>query len=224
MVKQRSESGVGREADIHQVTGRVALAKSNLYAVQQDVKNASAMFQKVTDLDPKFLERPPTPGGRFIPGSLCKAIRLALAYHPKMRLAVVDVEETRAQHNVAHATAFPILDFVLRADDEHDAGGQFGPNNSYSGGLELHYNLFNGGADVARQRETAYITQQAAEIRNRTCREVKENMRLSWYAMNTAALRIPTLRTHAEASKETVKAYNQQFKLGKRTLSSFQNL
>ncbi len=218
MISQRGKSGVGREADIHEVNGRLALAKANLLAVENDLANSEASFFRVTGLHPTQLSLPTTPGRPLIPSSLDEAATIALRYHPKMRSAVVDVEEARAQHNVTHRTAFPVIDLVAAARDNRDVDGVEGPDKSVSLMGELHYNLFNGGADVARQRETAYLAQEAAEIRNRTCRQVVENLRLSWNAMLTSEDRLPSLREHSLASQKSLASYNEQFKLSKREL------
>lgn len=218
MIKERGRSGVGREADIYQATGRLALAKSTHFATTNDCNNAKVKFYKVTGLDPVALTMPPDPSASVLPKTEQEAIYKALKYHPKMKLAVIDVEEFRAQHNAAHATAFPVLDFVAETHNDLNNRGSIGRNDSYSAGLELNYNLFNGGHDVARQRATAYLTQEAAEIRNRTCREVTENVRLTWNNMLTARKRLSTLKEHRDSSAKTASAYNEQFKLGKRTL------
>jgi adhesin transport system outer membrane protein len=218
MISKRGQSGVGREADIHEVNGRLALARSNLLAVENDLANSEAIFFRVTGLHPSQLSTPATPGRPLIPSSLDEATTIALRYHPKMRSAVVDVEEARAQHNVSHRTAFPVVDIVAAAQNDRNVDGVEGPDKSVRIMGELHYNLFNGGADVARQRETAYLTQEAAEIRNRTCRQVIENLRLSWNAMLTSEDRLPSLRVHSKASQSSLESYNQQFKLNKREL------
>lgn len=218
MISQRGKSGVGREADIHEVNGRLALAKANLLAVENDLANSEAIYFRVTGLHPTYLSLPTTPGRPLIPSSLDEAATIALRYHPKMRSAVVDVEEARAQHNVTHRTAFPVIDVVAAAQNNRDVDGVEGPDKSVSLMGEVHYNLFNGGADVARQRETAYLAQEAAEIRNRTCRQVVENLRLSWNAMLTTEDRLPSLREHSLASQKSLASYNEQFKLGKREL------
>lgn len=218
IIKQRGESGVGREADLKQVQGRLAQAKSNLYSVENDLANSEALFYRITGLEPKNLSAPPIPGGRYIPNSLSQAINLALRFHPKMRTAVVDVEEARAQHNVSFRTAFPVVDLVAYAQNDRNLDGLEGPNKAYRLMGEMHYNLFNGGADMARQRETAYLTQEAAEVRNRTCRQVVDNMHLAWNAKEASESRLPLLREHTRASALSLDAYQEQFKIGKRSL------
>ena len=218
MIKKRSSSGVGREADISQATGRLALAQSNVYAAQNELRNAQVDFYRVTGLTSDHLAMPREPSDSLIPNTYQTAMYNALKNHPKMHVAVTDVEEARAQHNVAHATAFPVLDFVVEANNNHNLNGSEGRSNNYLAIFQLNYNLYRGGADVARQRETAYLTQQAAEIRNRTCRETKQNMHLSWNNLQASRSRLPTLYQHKVSSTKTARAYHDQFRLGKRTL------
>lgn len=218
MIRQRGESGIGREADVSQATGRLALAKSNWYNIDNNYNNATVTFSRVTGLKAHNLMMPADPAQSVLPRSLTQAEYMALRFHPKMRIAVVDVEELRAQHNVSHYTAFPQLDLVLEANRDLNVNGSKGRNDAYYAGLELNYNLFRGGADVARQRETAYLTQEAAEVRNRTCREVKENVRLAWNNLQTAHRRLVVLEQHKNSAIQTRNAYNEQFRLGKRTL------
>lgn len=218
MIKERSRSGVGREADIAQATGRLALAKSNFYTIQNEYNNSKVDYFKVTGVEARSLVMPRDPSNSMLPKSRANAIYQALKFHPKMRLSVVDVEERRAQHSASHFTAFPQLDLVVEANDGRNFNGSRALQDRYFAGLELHYNLFNGGADVARQRETAYLTQEAAEIRNRTCREVTEKVSLAWNNVQTARIRLSQLEQHKVSAAKTKVAYEEQFKLGKRTL------
>ncbi len=217
-VQARGDSGVGRDADIYQASGRLALAHSNLIAAQNSYQNARTHYFKLTGMNPRNLTMPRKPSDQWMPTSEQNAVQKALKYNPKMRLAIIDVDQAIEQHKISQATAFPVVDFVLEAHDNHDVHGAVGEDNSLLAFLDVRYNLFRGGFDVARQRETAYQAQEAAEIRNRTCREVTENMRLAWNNKIAAEKRLPSLQTHRTASVQAAAAYDDQFKLGKRTL------
>ena len=41
--------------------------------------------------------------------------------------------------------------------------------------LRLHYNLFNGGSDIARVRETGFQTEEAMQVHRNTYRQVDES-------------------------------------------------
>lgn len=217
-VQARGESGIGREADIYQASGRLALAQSNLVAAQNSYLNARTRYYKLTGVNPRNLTMPRKPGDRWMPTSESDAVHKALKYHPKMRLSIIDVDQAIEQHKITQSTAFPVVDFVIEAHNNRDVHGAVGEDNGLLAMVDVRYNLFRGGYDVARQRETAFQAQEAAEIRNRTCREVTENMRLAWNNKYAAEKRLPALQTHRSSSVQAAEAYDDQFKLGKRSL------
>jgi len=217
-IKERGDRGVGREADTIQARGRYDLSRANLLAVRNLLADAKANYYRYTSLVPNRLRTPPTPSARFLPRSRRLAIRQALRNHPLLRSSIADVEEAKAQHRAAMAVSWPQIDFLFGANSNRHIDGAPGINQDVFGMLQLHYNVFKGGADVARQRQTAYLTQEASEIRNRTYRQVVENMTLVWNEMYSERARLPYLRGHRYASIQTVVAYKKQFDLGKRTL------
>ncbi len=218
MVRKRSESGISRKADISQAEGRLALAKANLVAAQSNLRDSLTAFHRVTGMDARTLTRVKSPGNNVLPKNEHQAVHAALENHPILKAAMSDVEEANAQHQVAKAANYPRLDAVLAANDDRDIDGIPGHNKDYVAMLQLQYNIFNGGADFARQRETAYLTQQAVEVRNNARRQVIENMKLAWNALVSSRQRLGQLRQHEISSGQVVKAYRQQFQLGKRTL------
>ena len=84
--------------------------------------------------------------------------------------------------------------------------------------VRVRYNLFAGGKDLAREKETAYKLGEAKEIRQRAQREVVEGVNLAWNAFEMLAPQKQYIRDHVVASKDTQSAYAQQFNLGQRSL------
>jgi len=78
--------------------------------------------------------------------------------------------------------------------------------------------LLNGGKDKARREETAFLINQAAEIRNNTHRQVEQSVRLSWNALETVNSQMNFFQLHVDSSENSRNAYQQQFSLGQRTL------
>ncbi|MCY1410123.1 type I secretion outer membrane protein, TolC family [compost metagenome] len=82
----------------------------------------------------------------------------------------------------------------------------------------MTFNLFKGGSDKARLQSDAHKVNQAMDIRNNALRQIDEDMRLAWNAMNNAKLQTPIAREYAETSTRVRAAYQDQFGLGQRTL------
>jgi len=213
----RSERGVGRRADMDQSLGRLALAEANLMSEQSNLRDAETSYIRVVGMDPESLSQPDSPIS-LIPQTRDEAIATAFDNHPTLRLAAFDVESAQAQHATAKAPFYPDLHLEVGTRADHDIDGQEGKDKDIYAMLRLRYNLANGGRDTARREETAFLINQAAEIRNNTHRQVEESVRLSWNAWETVKRQMSFRRQHVESSEKSRDAYQQQFSLGQRTL------
>ena len=80
------------------------------------------------------------------------------------------------------------------------------------------YNLYRGGADLARVREFKWRKAEAQEQLRVQERSVAEDVRLSWSARDTQRNAIQTLTDQVEANQNTRDVYAQQFDIGQRSL------
>lgn len=213
----RSERGVGRRADMDQSLGRLALAETNLMAEQSNLRDAETTYLRVIGAPPSSLSEPPSPEP-LLPMTVEEAVNIAVQNHPTLRSAQADVESANAQHDVTRAAFLPRVDFELGSRADHDIDGVRGSDQDVTAMFRLRYNLFNGGRDTARREETAFLINQAAEIRNNTYRQVEQSVRLSWNALETVRRQMAYFEQYAEAAEKTRDAYQQQFNIGQRTL------
>ena len=216
-IRLRSEHGVGRRSDMDQSQGRLALARRNLLAEQSNLRDAQIAYQRVVGIEAENLEEPITPHDA-IPETLGEAINQALENHPTLNSAKADVASAHAQHDTASSPFYPRFDFELGTTADNDIDGVRGHNHDVTAMFRMRYNLLNGGRDSARKQETAYLINQAAEIRNNTHRQVEESVRLSWNAFDTVNSQMDYFRLHVASSEKSRDAYQQQFGLGQRTL------
>jgi outer membrane protein, adhesin transport system len=218
MIKDRTGAGIDRQADMNQAQGRFALARANLVAAKSYLDDASVRFTQLVGCPPHHLIKPATPGFPQIPKSETTAVQFAVANHPTLRSALADVSAALAQHQASKAVNYPQLDFVLSASRDRNIAGIQGENKNESAMVRMNYNLFKGGKDAARQRETAYEVQEAEEVKNRTILQVESTLRLSWNALVNTQLRLTYLASHISAAQSTLTAYKEQFTAGKRSL------
>lgn len=146
------------------------------------------------------------------------AISQALENHPTLKSANADVDSAHAQHDTAESPFYPRFDLEVGTTANNNIDGIKGHNNDLSAMFRMRYNLLSGGRDTARRQETAYLINQAAEIRNNTHRQVEESVRLSWNALETVNGQMDFFKLHVESSERSRDAYLQQFSLGQRTL------
>ncbi|MDR0276926.1 MAG: TolC family outer membrane protein [Paucimonas sp.] len=214
----RSERGVGSTADLDQSTARRALAENNLYTAEVDLSDAEANFFSVIGRDPDQLEAP-SPSAVEIPATLADARQEMLANNPYLKSAQADINAAEQQYEVAKSPFYPRLDAVLSTAANNNLGGEEGhANTDWSAGVELNYNLFRGGSDKARLQSDAHKINQAMDIRNNALRQLNEDLRLAWNAMENAKVQTPVARQYAETTTRVRAAYQDQFGLGQRTL------
>jgi adhesin transport system outer membrane protein len=91
-------------------------------------------------------------------------------------------------------------------------------DTSASALVVVNWNLYRGGADMARSREFIHRHQQSKEARTEAARQVENDVRQTWASMVSAGERARQFAAQADANTEVVKAYKDQFSLDRRTL------
>lgn len=216
-VAARSASGVGRGADLEQARSRLLLAKSNLMAEESNLREAEINYFSVVNVAPFNLVMPVAPAEQ-VPSTMLDAVQAAVDNHPILKVAAADIEAASEQNRTAKAPFYPTLDFELGANRNNNLAGIEGDNNNTFAMLRMRYNLYAGGRDKARQAQTFHQIGEAKEVRNQTCRQVVESMRLSWNAFKTTDAQVVYLKQRVEASLNARDSYRSQFTLGQRSL------
>lgn len=222
-IKIRSDAGVGRRADLEQISGRLALANSNVIAAQSVYDDALTVYVRVVGEAPGDSLIRPQISNDILPSNKDDAIALAIDKHPTLKSAMSDVDATIAQHKAAKHRFFPRFDFELSQTLNSNLDGQVGIDNDTQAMVRMRYNLLSGGADAARRRQTAHLIEESKEVRNRTYRQVVETMRLSWNAYSSTQQQLIYLDDHVKATARTRDAYQKQFNIGQRTLLDLLN-
>jgi outer membrane protein, adhesin transport system len=215
-VKLRSDKGVGRRADLDQVEARLSLAASNVRAAESTLREAEITFQRVVGRNPIALT--PVQEPKVLPTNADEAVKTGLSNHPTLKSAYADIEQAAAQRELARSLWSPRVEVEGSYTNNRNIDGVTGPNRDRLLMLLVKWNLFRGGFDYHRLRETAYQIDEATEISRNTTREVENAVRLSHNAYTTAVERLPQLDRYVKSSDATRASYAQQFSIGQRTL------
>lgn len=222
-MKLRSDTGVGSKADLDQIAARLALANSNLIVAQNNLADAQSNYYRLTGVYPglESMQEPTLPIG--LPANRDAAINKAIGEHPTLKSASADVNAAQAQHEAAKSTVWPNL--RLEADKRWDenVGGIEGEDEDLIVALRLRYDIYTGGSNSAKRKQTAFLTQEAKDVRNNTRRQVVESMQLSWNAYEALTQQEVFLKDHVRAASDTKVAYAKQFNIGRRTLLDLLN-
>jgi outer membrane protein, adhesin transport system len=217
LVQRRAELGGGNVADVRQAEARLATARTNLNEIQGDLRDARATFQRVIGVEPDKLEAATLDDSMIAPDE-AESVQRGLTTNPKILLAQADVKVADAEIEKEAAPLYPRLDLeVIGNNNRHNNGLE---NTTYNATFLLvaRYNLYRGGADLARVREFKWRKAEAQEQLRVREREVAEDVRLSWSARQTQRDSIASLNDQVEANQNTRDVYAQQFDIGQRSL------
>lgn len=219
----RSKTGVGSKADLDQIAARLALANANMVVAQNNQADSQANFFRVTGFYPNLesMSKPQAPTA--MPASLDMAIEAAQQNHPTLESAGADFRAAKAQHKAAGSAYWPTVHLEAEKRWDEDIGGIEGEDEDLVVALRLRYQLFNGGADRSRRKQTAQLIEQSKDIRNNARRQVVESMSLSWNSFEALNAQMTFLNSHVKAAQSTKAAYAKQFNIGRRTLLDLLN-
>lgn len=217
-IRLRSDAGVGRRADYDQVNARVALAKANKLAAAVNLLDAETTFRRVVGIAPARELLAPTLAAQELPPDLDLALKAARFANPVLVRAEADIEAAQAQNAAAKQFNYPRFDIEIRGNVNDNNDGADGNDDDLTTMLRMRYNLYRGGADDARIKETAYNVNEAKDVRDRAHRQLEESIRLAWSAYQATAAQLPFLREQITAARATLEAYKKQFNIGQRTL------
>jgi adhesin transport system outer membrane protein len=215
-IKLRSVSGVDSKADLDQVMGRLALAKSNVVVSKANLVDARTDYQAVIGHLPEDLIKP-QPVDSAVPASMAEAQQLAVENHRILKSAKADLEAREAQHTVAKRTTYPSFDVAVdyNWEDEVDRDGY--EEFLLATGV-VSFNIFRGWRDKARITETRHLICEAWEIYNNTKRQTVQSVRLSWEAYEATQDQIPSLEEYVKSTGSTAEAFAKQWGIGRRTM------
>lgn len=217
MIRSRAESGIARIADLDQAEGRLALARANLESSEGNYQDAKTTYLRIVGKMPGHLTYPSLSGKPF-PSTKQAALQQGFRFNPSLRAAIEAVNAAKAENMVAKAPNYPQFSAQVALGRNENVDGIDGLNNDNMAMLRMTYNLYRGGSDVARQRQTAYLAQQAAAERERVYREVREGLGIAWTAMEVSRKLTQQYLVYRNKTGKTVEAYRSQFKLGQRSL------
>lgn len=217
LVQESTTAGRSTEADAEQVRARLAAARANEAATLQSLRNAEAEYQKAVGSLPSTLELPKLPLDG-LEADIEQEVEKTLKNSPSLSAAKTDIDASGAQREAAKSNFFPQVDLQMNARSGNDIGGVQGYDSSATALVVMNWNLYRGGADIARAREASYRFEQSKQAHDNTMRSLENDVRQTWASMIAAGERAKQFSRQAQANEKVVSAYKDQFSLDRRTL------
>ena len=216
-IKERYTQGVSDKADLIQIKGRVASAKTDLYAAKNNALDAKAVYIKVVGNSYKDLQSV-SKNDISIPSSLKESIAKSIQKNPTMLSALKNVKMVESQRDATKSGYYPQLFGDLLADYKDDADGIAGTQEDYQAMLHLEWNIFNG----FKEKNQKEIAQKEVLSANQKAQDTKRQLiletTLSWNAYTLIQDQLLPLQEHVDYSKEAKKLYQEQYNVGRRSL------
>jgi len=216
-IELSSGAGVGNNADLDQITGRLALAHANLITARNSLRDVETRYQRVVGSMPPEDLLPPEP--LTMPSSSTQALHSALKGNPGFLASLYRIQASEGSVKASKSGYHPELNLTATyGSQDYD---DLGLDNSRTDGriaLELHYNLYNGGRDKAAIRKAYNGVNQSKAQRDSACTDVRQNIQVAYEDARKFQDQIPVLRQHLESTDRVRQAYKDQFLIGRRSL------
>lgn len=216
-IEDRVIAGVGRRVDLEQATGRRALANSNWLIEQSNLHDVSRRYERIVGELPQAPLAVVNAPTSHLPLQ-DDVIAVSLAESPSFRAAVAQVRSRRAEVESKRASHYPTLEFRASSGTDKNLQGVTGDTRQNSLQVVLNYNLFNGGSDQARVRSAEGLYHAALDIRDKTCRDLRQQVSIAWNDIGKLREKLGYREQHRLSIEKARAAYRQQFDIGQRTL------
>lgn len=215
---RRAQAGAGRRVDVEHAASRLALAELNLNTEAANLHDVMARFQRLVGEPPPAVLFGPAGLAADYPVSEADSLRLALRQNPALRAAVENVESAQHDIELRRSAFHPKLDLRLRNENIGNYQGVTGTRQNNVAEVVLSYNLFNGGADVARQRVYAERKNLAMDLREKSCRDLRQTLSIAYNDVVRLKAQLANLDLQVSSIEKTRDAYKAQFNIGQRSL------
>ncbi len=217
-IQNRVQAGVGRRVDLEQAAGRLALAESNLLTESSNLHDVSTRFQRITGNTPPAGMESITRLPEGIPASAEAAHKAAQTGNPALRAAIENVRAAMSASQARRAAYQPHIDLRLSTMTGKDLNGYTGDHRNDIAEVVLNWNLFNGLSDQARSRQYVEQADSARNLRDKTCRDVRQTLAIAYNDVRKLHEQLDYLEQHQLSIEKARDAYRDQFDIGQRTL------
>lgn len=219
-VEKSASAGVARRADLEQINGRLSLAESNVITEQSNLHDVSARFLRVTGIvaDRPMQDYEPVVAG-YTDSSVQQVLTSAYTTNPDLLASIYNIDASRYEIDGAKSRYKPRITFdASYGSQSRDEAGLNNTITEARAGINLQYNLYNGGRDKREISNAVLRVEQAKDLRDQACRDMRQTIQIAHNDITNLDSQIPSLNEHRLSSARVRTAYMGQFKLGQRTL------
>ncbi|NDW15397.1 TolC family outer membrane protein [Alteromonas genovensis] len=221
-IEDSVEAGVGRRADLEQISGRLSLAESNVLTELSNLHDVTARFLRLVGVKPADRLTPVTLNSAYVDTSVTGINTLltnAYGTNPQFNAAIYNIDAQRYGVDSAKSLYHPQVN--LTASYGAQTRDQAALNNTIteaSVGVNFSYNLYNGGSDRAAIRQALSQVDLAKDLRDKACIDMRQTVQIAYNDIINITEQLPSLNAHRLSSDRVKSAYMDQFTIGERSL------
>jgi len=223
LVQERVKGGAAGRAEEEQARQRLAASRDAVSQADGLRRDADARYRRVMGEEPVEPMIRPNQPDEALPANIDIAIELAIAFNPTIRVSQSDLQVAEAELKQTTSGYWPTLSFEVNGNTSRNSGGTRGQSTTVAALLVMNYNLYRGGADVARRSEFVARLAEARQRLAQTQRATDENTRVAWNAKDNATERLIQLRAIEKANEAIRDAAQAEFDVGRRDLLDLLN-
>ena len=214
--QDRFSVGEVTRTDVAQVEARLASAQADLATAEGTLKTSIAKYRQVIGEDPRKVD-PARPLARFTYKSLNDAVATALASHPSVMYALVNVEVAEYLLRQAYSGLGPTLGVTATSSKRYEYQNSGPKYSSNSIVAQLTFPLYDGGDTHAGIRQAKEVVGQRRLEADSAREKVRAGVIGSWSQLEAAKARIQSANAQVEAATIALNGIREEAKVGQRT-------
>ena len=217
-IKRNVDAGALTKADLYQVEARLSRAKSTRENIRRDLIDAQATFKRLAGFDAQGVLEKPELAASILTEDLNTFIDDSVQNNPNIKSLMADRDASKFSMDASSGKYYPTVDLQLQRSQGKNLNGIEGSEKRDSALITMNWDLYTGGSDTARVKEKTYQYYEAQDRLEAGVRALENDIRSTWATRVSAGYRAEELLAQIDANGKVVQAYQDQFKLSRRTL------
>ena len=216
---ERVERGAGIAVDVLQSKARLQIAKEQRVGFEGSFQDTISRYIQIFNHAPELAAMTdPAPPEPMLPRTVDEAVEVAINESPAVGASLSTIEVASERRSLARSGYFPRLEVIGAANYEDDFDLRPGVRTDYSILLQATWNLFNGFRTSATVEQAAYDYRASQENHEVVARNVVQQTRVVWQALQTARDRQDLLANAVVIAEEAFIARRRLRESGRETV------
>jgi adhesin transport system outer membrane protein len=223
-VSFKIKDGGGRDSDLFQTKSRMNYEETNLLTAKQQFEDSKIALGK-------YLGRVPDIGGMRDPRVNTKYLNLkrligkTKKYNASLGNLVVQKEISNFLMEQQKSNMYPTLDLEISKNWAEDQHGILGIDNSDRIGLNLKYNIYNGGADTLKIEKAKIQILKSGDSIEDAKREILVSLKRTYNNYLMYRKKLSVINKHIRNAKKTERLYiKEEEETGERSIIDILNI